>query len=146
MEAGSRNRRVLGSWKEIAAYLGKGVRTVQRWENLLGLPVRRPNGAAKGVVYVLPDELDRWLTKQWQKRSITRFSVPGQPDDFNHAIKASQELRRANEKLIAELQQNLRALREHCEALAQAAEQARITKNTLKRGEGRVERSWRGRG
>jgi hypothetical protein len=30
----------LTSWKEIGQYLGKGVRTVQRWEQQMGLPVR----------------------------------------------------------------------------------------------------------
>jgi hypothetical protein len=30
------------SWKEIAKYLGKGVRTAQRWEHEAGLPIRRP--------------------------------------------------------------------------------------------------------
>jgi hypothetical protein len=29
----------LNGWKEIAAYVGKGVRTVQRWEKAHGLPV-----------------------------------------------------------------------------------------------------------
>ena len=39
--------KVFSSWKEIAAYLGKGVRTVQRWEAVLGLPVhhRRNKGS-----------------------------------------------------------------------------------------------------
>jgi len=32
---------VLTSWKEIAAYFGIGVRTVQRWERQFGLPVER---------------------------------------------------------------------------------------------------------
>ncbi len=32
---------LLNSWKEIAAYMGRGVRTVQRWERDLALPVRR---------------------------------------------------------------------------------------------------------
>jgi len=31
----------LDSWKEIAAYLKRGVRTVQRWERSSGLPVYR---------------------------------------------------------------------------------------------------------
>ena len=31
----------LDSWKEIAAYLGRGIRTVQRWEREEGLPVHR---------------------------------------------------------------------------------------------------------
>jgi hypothetical protein len=31
----------LDSWKEIAAYLKRGVTTVQRWERTEGLPVHR---------------------------------------------------------------------------------------------------------
>ena len=31
----------LDSWKEIASYLGRGIRTVQRWEREEGLPVHR---------------------------------------------------------------------------------------------------------
>jgi hypothetical protein len=31
----------LDSWKEIAAYLGRAIRTVQRWEREEGLPVHR---------------------------------------------------------------------------------------------------------
>jgi hypothetical protein len=51
---------VLGSWKEIAAYLGKGVRTVQRWETELALPVHRPLKARRGIVMAFPRELDKW--------------------------------------------------------------------------------------
>lgn len=54
-------RTVLSSWKEIAQYLGKGVRTVQRWELELGLPVRRPKPNEKQIVLAFPDELDAWL-------------------------------------------------------------------------------------
>jgi hypothetical protein len=54
---------VLSSWKEIASYLGKGVRTVQRWERELRLPVHRPAGARKGVVVAFPDELSKWATQ-----------------------------------------------------------------------------------
>ena len=38
----------LNGWKEIANYLGKGVRTVQRYERTLALPVRRPSGRSGG--------------------------------------------------------------------------------------------------
>jgi hypothetical protein len=34
----------LESWKEIAAYLQRDIRTVQRWERLNGLPVYRRQG------------------------------------------------------------------------------------------------------
>lgn len=55
---------ILGSWKEIAQYLGKGVRTVQRWEHELKLPVHRPSGARKGVVIAFPEELEKWARHQ----------------------------------------------------------------------------------
>lgn len=52
---------VLNSWKEIAAYMGRGVRTVQRWEQELGLPVRRPRGKERSAVIALKMDLDKWL-------------------------------------------------------------------------------------
>src|SRR3954453_12742284 len=55
---------VLSCWKEIAAYLGKGVRTVQRWEKELGLPVRRPDNIHKHVVLAVQDEIDEWVRTQ----------------------------------------------------------------------------------
>lgn len=48
----------LESWKEIAAYLGHSVRTVQRWEARAGLPVYRLSGL--GSVHATPFELDAW--------------------------------------------------------------------------------------
>lgn len=57
----SMNPEVLNSWKEIAAYLGRGVRTVQRWEQDLGLPVRRPRGKERSAVIALRADLNQWL-------------------------------------------------------------------------------------
>jgi hypothetical protein len=123
----------LGSWKEIATYLGKGVRTVQRWENDLGLPVRRPNGAAKGVVYASPEELDYWLGKRWARRSFLPVKENGPESELSIAVKASQELRRANRTLVDELKENLQLLREQCATLAQASAEAKKAKVMLKR-------------
>lgn len=33
---------ILTGWKQIAAYAGKGVQTVQCWEEQFGLAIRRP--------------------------------------------------------------------------------------------------------
>jgi len=52
---------ILSSWKDIAGYLGKSVRTVQRYEQELGLPVRRPRGS-RYIVFAYPSELNKWLT------------------------------------------------------------------------------------
>jgi hypothetical protein len=54
-------RRFLSTWKEIAQYLGRGVRTVQRWEERLGLPVRRFDGKPRSAVMAIADELDTWV-------------------------------------------------------------------------------------
>jgi hypothetical protein len=119
--------KVLGSWKEIAAYLGKGVRTVQRWENDLGLPVRRPNGAAKGVVYASPNELELWLASRWGKRAVFLRG----DSKLTEAMRVSRELRHANQLLVDELVRSLAALREQCEALATATTQANQARKKL---------------
>lgn len=51
---------VLHGWKEISQYLGKSVRSVQRWERELGLPVRRLDTGAGQTVYARVEELERW--------------------------------------------------------------------------------------
>lgn len=53
-------RRRLESWKEIAAYLGRDVRTVQRWEQRDGLPVHRLHHAKRGSVFAYASEFDAW--------------------------------------------------------------------------------------
>ena len=55
----------LDSWKEIARYLNRDIRTVQRWEEAGGLPVRRlARARLKGSpVYAYTSELDAWLLK-----------------------------------------------------------------------------------
>jgi Tol biopolymer transport system component len=50
----------LDSWKEIAAYLKRGVRTVQQWEREAGLPVRRLATKKRGAVYAYKAEIDAW--------------------------------------------------------------------------------------
>lgn len=54
----------LNSWKEIAVYLNRGVRTVQRWEAELGLPVRRPRGKRHSAVIAACAELDQWIASR----------------------------------------------------------------------------------
>jgi hypothetical protein len=52
---------VLTSWKEIAQYVGKAVRTAQRWELDFGLPVRRPSIGNHQAVLAIPEEIDAWM-------------------------------------------------------------------------------------
>ena len=50
----------LDSWKEIAAYLGRDVTTVQRWEKSEAMPVHRHVHDKRSSVYALASELDAW--------------------------------------------------------------------------------------
>jgi non-specific serine/threonine protein kinase len=50
----------LESWKEIAAYLNRGVRTVRRWEAEEGLPVHRHMHRTLASVYAFKSEIDAW--------------------------------------------------------------------------------------
>lgn len=52
-------RRLLTSWKEVAAYLGVTERTAQKWERERGLPVHRLPGE-RGRINAWTDELDHW--------------------------------------------------------------------------------------
>jgi TolB-like protein/cytochrome c-type biogenesis protein CcmH/NrfG len=58
------NERRLESWGEIATYLRRDIRTVQRWESLHGLPVRRLRIGKQGQVFAYPSELDAWVRKR----------------------------------------------------------------------------------
>ncbi|MHB1700422.1 MAG: hypothetical protein ACYCSN_09870 [Acidobacteriaceae bacterium] len=57
--------RHLDSWKEIAAYLRRDVRTVQLWEKSEGLPIHRHMHKSRASVYAQIVELDAW----WQDRN-----------------------------------------------------------------------------
>ena len=81
---------ILNSWKEISAYLGRGVRTVQRWERDFGLPVRRPAGHLKSSVVALRTDIDQWVANRSQ-----REAAPSQGEghtDCDRLIKNLQDL------------------------------------------------------
>ena len=62
----------LDSWKEIAAFLKRGVRTVQRWERTEALPVHRHQHAKLGSVYALKSEVAAW----WDSRATQLSDAP----------------------------------------------------------------------
>lgn len=114
---------LLTSWKEIACYLGKGVRTVQRWEQQFGLPVRRPNEKAKGIVHATREDLDAWLQMQWSQRpkefaSHTPTRTVDQLAAVRASIEQSAELRNANRLLLAGVRSSLANIRQECQMLA----------------------------
>lgn len=72
----------LDSWKEIAAYLRRGARTVQRWEREQGLPVHRLQHEKLGSVYAYRTELDDW----WQARRPELENEPPAPHDAEPSV------------------------------------------------------------
>jgi excisionase family DNA binding protein len=104
---------VLSSWKEIAAYLGKGVRTVQRWEQQDGLPVRRIAGTSKIVAY--REELDRWLHAQPAQHSGAIHPVSAnQYEQVRRNIEIGRALRKENSLLIQSMKEAMRTLMDEC--------------------------------
>src|SRR5216683_347382 len=59
--------RRLDSWGEIASYLRREVRTVQRWEDTECLPVHRHEHKKKSTVYAYTGELDAWIKNRQPK-------------------------------------------------------------------------------
>ena len=67
--------RALTSWKDIAFYLGRSVRTVQRWETL-GLPVWRPPGIIhKASIIAYTDELNAWAVAHYWRTAAAPKSL-----------------------------------------------------------------------
>ena len=54
------------SWKEVAVYLNRSVRTVRRWEEKESLPVHRLHHDKRGSVYAYRWELDAWRESRKQ--------------------------------------------------------------------------------
>lgn len=69
----------LESWKEIASYLGRTPRTVQRWERQEGLPVHRLLHDKLGSVYANRSELDAWWSER-RNRLDSADSAEGAAD------------------------------------------------------------------
>ena len=98
---------VLNSWKEIAAYLDRGVRTVQRWESALRLPVHRPTGKNRSAVLALREEIDDWLRhtpsspgNKYAHNSLFEIACDLQSLAQQLVTQASSDIRPEGEKLL----------------------------------------------
>lgn len=80
MSSNGKKENILTSWKEIAAYLDRDVRTCVRWEQRYGLPVHRLERDSKAKVFAYKDQIDEWLAKRsaveparTERKGILRF-------------------------------------------------------------------------
>jgi hypothetical protein len=117
----SEDSTVLTCWKDIARYLGKGVRTVQRWERHLGLPVRRPTGASqKSAVVLHRGDVDAWLATRFSARSLPDEGREGNESarsTLKERIRTARELRMKNQILAQQIAASIRLLNERCDLL-----------------------------
>jgi len=76
----------LDSWKEIAAYLRREVRTVQRWEKSANLPVHRLQIEKQSAIYAYKSELDAWYTSRRPdlESDVAICEDKGTPTWFEH--------------------------------------------------------------
>jgi hypothetical protein len=125
-EANSTDSGILTCWKDIARYLGKGVRTVQRWERDFGLPVRRPNGADhKSAVAAYTVDLNAWLEADWSLRNQNNHEIFHRTlqdysimDDVRKGVATSRSLRAMQNSLLLEVAIELDALAQNCDRLS----------------------------
>jgi len=70
---------LLDSWKEIARYLNRNVRTVQRWEKSEALPVHRHFHKQTSSIYALKTEIEEWRRSRSgaQSKSIENNRLTG---------------------------------------------------------------------
>lgn len=98
-------RRRLTSWKEIAAHVGRDVRTVLRWEKDRGLPVHRVPGATGRVVFAYTDELDAWsrglLTKLPEPAAVSEPLDPAPAAASVSSADSAPEISRRSPVFIA---------------------------------------------
>jgi hypothetical protein len=106
----------LSGWKEIANYLGKGVRTVQRYERELGLPVRRPAGKPTGSVVATKAELDAWVTASPIREAFqltkVRADATGTAESLRQGLAEMTRLREQMLGLRNEVRRSLELLRQ----------------------------------
>src|ERR1700677_2243406 len=104
------SQQILNGWKEISNHIERGVRTAQRWEVRLGMPVHRPALKDRSAVVAFTDELDRWLSR----------TAP-------NTLDANRE---GSEETLIRLHHNLSSLAWHTSELAS---QTRALQEQLKR-------------
>ena len=129
---GNNHLEILTGWKEIARYLGRGVRTVQRYEHELGLPTRRI-GHRGGSVLATKSDLDSWVNSH-----PTMHSSDTQPTAQIHLGSAPENSPRERSRLHSEmmtlrkdLKENIREIRENILKLRQELHEMRERQNAI---------------
>ena len=86
---------LLDSWKQIACYLDRNVRTVQRWEKCEQLPVYRHIHNTNASVYAFKSEIDAWRRSRSSlaERVAVMQLVPKENGRAGHPVDGGLTLR-----------------------------------------------------
>lgn len=129
------HQELLSGWKDIARYLRKGIRTVQRYERELGLPVRRPSGHLNGSVVAMKADLDSWLRSSATiQESIIRNAQTTQMylrSEIAKGLRERAELQAQMMALRKELETSVRTLRESIVKLRQQLNETRRRQDSI---------------
>jgi TolB-like protein len=153
----------LDSWKEIAVFLRRDVRTVQRWEKKEGLPVYRHLHDKLGSIYAYRNELAAWLTTRQPstapagntheaptdkiKLAVLPFgNLSGEPEDRYFSEGLTEEMATQITRLQApELAVIARTTAEHYDSSSKSLEQMKkdvgvgyVLEGKVRRGGNRV--------
>ena len=125
---------ILSGWKEIANYMHKGVRTVQRYEHEFGMPIRRLASSSKGAVIAKTVELDAWVTARPMRHA---FQLPQSAatglslfDEIRQNIEKMERLLLEALELRLQVMRSLRLVPDHPRV---AKPEARMMRSNLRR-------------
>jgi hypothetical protein len=96
---------VLHSWKEISQYMGRGIRTAQRWEEEFGLPIRRAEDKERGTVFALSGEIDEWFRSRPMLNGDKELYRSNAPEDFRKLRSRSSEILSVSESNLVLMRQ-----------------------------------------
>jgi hypothetical protein len=129
---------LLNSWKEIATYLGRGVRTAQRWERY-GLPVRRLAPGPRASVIADAHDIDTWIESA--KSHGFKAEDPRAPELIGETVltpalqirslRSEHEILEDGKNRLAQLIANVARLKKNCE---RASQLARLIKSSFRSG------------
>jgi len=120
-----KNRTILNGWKQISQHIDRGVRTAQRWEVMLGMPIHRPALKDRSAVVAFSDELEAWLSRT--------------SPDARDECEAVHEKDESKERLLRVLDNMSTLVEQSCDLLAQVKmlqEQLRRSRKTRRMSSG----------
>ena len=125
-----RQSATLTGWKEIGNFVGRGVRTVQRWQTELELPVHRVRNSPRSSVFAFKSELDWWMRERAMNNPSTPRLVPHE-HQTNFAIQEAHVLKTRCRSLNIDLHQQLQSLIHNLDALRRLTDTSPSLPSTL---------------